>query len=150
MKKFIKLKITFIVSILIVCISGLARPLFEKKEIKINNKKIKVEIADNSEKQQHGLMYLKKLKDGEGMLFVFADEQIRSFWMKNTYIDLSIAYFDAQLRLINILDMKAMASDMQSDFTTYLSEKPAKYALEVPKGWFLKHKIKVGDKLVLD
>lgn len=95
-------------------------------------------------------MFRKSLKEGEGMLFIFPDEQLRTFWMKNTYIDLSIAYFDKKKKLINTIDMKATKPEGETNYPIYPSEKPAKYALEVPKGWFLKHKIKPGDKLVLE
>jgi hypothetical protein len=120
---------------------------FKTKTIKVGGVAVVAEIADTPEKSTRGLMFRKKLDEGTGMLFIFPDEEIRSFWMKNTFIDLSIGFFDAQQRLVDIQDMRAVKSEMEINPPTYQSAAPAKYALEVPRGWFQKHKIKVGDKL---
>jgi uncharacterized membrane protein (UPF0127 family) len=123
---------------------------FSKKNLRIENKKIKVEIADTPERHERGLMFRKSLKDDEGMLFIFDDEEIRHFWMKNTFVDLDIGYFDHNKVLVDIAHMKAVKSEMESNLPTYPSAKPAQYALEVPKGWFDKHKIKLGQKFKID
>ena len=141
--------IFFILSLNLFAQDPAHRPQFEKKTIKVGNTKILVELADTREKQAYGLMFRQSLKDGEGMLFVFQDEEVRNFWMKNTFIDLSIAYISSNKKIIKILDMAATKSEMESFLSTYSSETPAQYALEVPKGWFLRNKIKLGDKLVL-
>lgn len=122
---------------------------FEKSKIKIGDKTIAVELAKTSEQQQHGLMYRTKLADNEGMLFIFADEDFRAFWMKNTRIDLSIGYFDKARVLKEIIDMKA-TSIMETNPPTYPSRVRSQYALEMTKGWFAKNKIKVGDKFNWD
>ncbi|MBC7742658.1 MAG: DUF192 domain-containing protein [Bdellovibrionaceae bacterium] len=92
-------------------------------------------------------MFRKKLGSDEGMLFVFESEGIRTFWMKNTLIDLSIGYFDKSKKLIDIQEMKAMNSVLEKDLPTYPSKSPAMYALEMPTGWFKKNKIKEGAQL---
>jgi uncharacterized membrane protein (UPF0127 family) len=69
-----------------------------------------------------------------------------SFWMKNTRIPLSIAYIDANRAIIDIQDM-VPASDIEKFPPSYPSKKPAQYALEMNLGWFVKNKIKVGDKI---
>lgn len=119
---------------------------FEKKKLKIGSQTLTVEIADTNEKAARGLMYRKELPEGTGMLFVFPDEQVRGFWMKNTFIPLSIGYFNSKKELIDIQDMVPAQSEMQMDLPTYVSKQPAQYALEVPKGWFSKHKIKLKEK----
>ncbi len=119
---------------------------FAKEKIKIGSKLITVEIADNHEKQAFGLMYRSALANDQGMLFVFSDEQVRSFWMKNTFVPLSIGYFDSQKKLIDIQDMKPAISEMQTDFPSYASRAPAQYALEMSLGWFQKNKIKLGQR----
>jgi uncharacterized membrane protein (UPF0127 family) len=118
-----------------------ARIVFEKQKIKLGSQTLVVEIADNSEKSAQGLMFRKQLPEGTGMLFVFPDEKIRSFWMKNTFVPLSIGFFNSKRELIDIQDMNPAQSEMQTDFPNYVSKGPARYALEVPKGWFSKHKV---------
>lgn len=119
---------------------------FEKRKLQIRSQVLSVEIADTQEKTALGLMYRKELKEGHGMLFIFPDEQVRSFWMKNTFVPLSIGYFNAKKELIDIQDMVPAGSEMQRNFPTYVSIGPAQYALEVPIGWFAKHKIQVKEK----
>lgn len=114
---------------------------------KKNKKIISVELAETPEQHAHGLMFRKKLKNNEGMLFVFNDEQIREFWMKNTLINLDIGYFDKSKKLINIQQMAAVTSVLQIDVPTYPSKRPAMYALEMPVHWFKKNKFDEGTQL---
>jgi len=122
------------------------RPRFEKKKIMVQDKKIMVEIADTDEKRAYGLMFVKKLPLDEGMLFVFDEAEIQSFWMKNTLIPLSIGYFDGQGILIESLEMEP-ESLLARQFKAYPSRSQAKYALEMNKGWFKKNGIKPGAHL---
>lgn len=121
---------------------------FDKQKIELLNKKnkikITVEVARTEQEHARGLMFREKLAKDEGMLFVFENESIREFWMKNTLIDLDIGYFDKNNKLIDIQQMKAVTSIMQTDLPTYPSKKPAQYALEMTKGWFKKNKIEEG------
>lgn len=106
---------------------------------------INAEIVDTDFSRMKGLMYRKNLHKKSGMLFVFPYEKMLNFWMKNTYIPLSIAYID-KLGIINeIYHMKPLDTS-----TTYPSKLPAKYALEVNKGWFSKNKITAGYKVILN
>lgn len=127
-----------------------AQPTLPQKILKIGGQTLKVEIADTPERQEAGLMFRKSLKEGEGMLFIFPNEQPRAFWMKNTFIDLAIGYFDGKKTLIDIQEMKAAGSLMDDRPPNYPSSGPAKYALEVPKEWFKKHHVKVGMKMKLE
>jgi uncharacterized membrane protein (UPF0127 family) len=117
-----------------------------KRRIRVGNQTVTAEVADTEGSRTQGLMHRKHLDAGTGMLFIFENAEKRYFWMKNTLIPLSIAYFDSQKKLINIVDMEP-ASPIEVNPKTYASTGPAKYALEVPKGWFIKVGIKVGDKL---
>jgi len=100
---------------------------------------VKAEIAGTSEERTHGLMFRKELPDGEGMLFIFESDQVLSFWMKNTYIPLSIAYISWDGRIIDIKDM------YPHDENSVSSSRSVRYALEVPQGWFSRSGIRVGD-----
>jgi len=117
---------------------------FEKAEIKVGDKVVHAKIADNDERREHGLMFVKKLGANEGMLFVFEDERVQNFWMKNTVIPLSIGFFDEQGRLIDVQEMKPSPSLMDKDPPTYKSSGTALFVLEMPEGWFKKNHVEVG------
>ncbi|MCB0410916.1 MAG: DUF192 domain-containing protein [Bdellovibrionales bacterium] len=119
----------------------------KKEKISIGKKEIFVEIARTQQQLSVGLMFRKQLPQNEGMLFVFPDEAPRNFWMKNTFIPLSIGFFSSKGELLEILDMNPMTSVLQQEVPTYQSKHPAKYALEMNKGWFAMNKIKKGQTL---
>lgn len=112
-------------------------------QIRIGKEILDVEIADTQESRAIGLMGRKTLPEGKGMLFVYDKAQRLAFWMKNTWIPLSIGFFDDQKILIKTLDMDPPVGD---HLIRYRSTAPARYALEVPQGWFERHKILVGNK----
>jgi uncharacterized protein len=100
---------------------------------------VAAEIADTQHTRTYGLMNRKSLAKNSGMLFVFNTEKYLSFWMKNTYIPLSIAYIDKKGVIRDIQHMKPLDTSV-----TYPSKYPVKYALEVNRGWFKKNNIKPG------
>jgi len=113
------------------------------EQIRIGKEVLTVEIADTRASRAKGLMGRKELPDGHGMLFIYDKPQRLVFWMKNTLIPLSIAFFDEDKEVINILDMDPPVGSNQ---IRYRSTAPALYALEVPQGWFEKHHIERGAK----
>jgi len=98
------------------------------------------EVARTPDERAEGLMYREELPDGTGMIFVFEDMQIRSFWMQNTYVALDIAYMDASFSVVDILQMDPLTTE------SHAGAAPAMFALEVPQGWFASHGVKVGDR----
>jgi uncharacterized membrane protein (UPF0127 family) len=105
---------------------------------------INVEIARTEEERALGLMYRKKLDDGQGMIFIFDRDQQLSFWMKNTVIPLSIAYIDSDGNILEIKDMQP------NDLNSVRSSRSVRYALEVPQGWFGRVNVKAGDRIKID
>lgn len=112
-------------------------------QIQLGDEILTVEIANTPSAHARGLMGRNQLPEGHGMLFIYQKAERLSFWMKNTLIPLSIAFFDEEKTLINILDMDPPQGDL---FLHYRSTAPALYALEVPQGWFEKHGIQKGAK----
>ena len=106
---------------------------------------VRVEIADDAEEMARGLMGRTALAEGAGMLFAYPEERELSFWMKNTLIPLSIAFMDSQGRIVDIQDMEALDDTPPH----YASAEPARYALEVNKGFFDERGVEVGDRVRL-
>jgi uncharacterized membrane protein (UPF0127 family) len=90
-----------------------------------------VEIADEPEEHQQGLMGRMELPEDQGMLFIFPKAQLLSFWMKNTLMPLDLLFFDARGRFVGHQYMVPCEFD---PCLLYRSRHPAKYALEVHAG----------------
>lgn len=112
----------------------------------LGHQKLRLEVVESVEDRARGLMYRSSLPADQGMLFVFEAEQPLTFWMKNTLLPLSIAYLDANLKIVDIQDMNPAPAAIREP-PRYPSAKPAQFALEVNQGWFKKHKIGLGARL---
>lgn len=109
----------------------------------VGSKAVKVELATNEESRRKGLQSREHLEEDSGMFFMFDEPKYLSFWMENTYIPLSIAYLDENYKIIDIFDMKPLSK------ASTTSTKPAKFALEVNKGWFKKNNISTGTHIAI-
>lgn len=105
---------------------------------------LKVEVARTQEQQEKGYMFRKNIPDGNAMIFVYDEDHIMSFWMKNTPHPLSIAFIDSSFKIRNIFDMQPYTTNKT------ISTCSVRYALEVPQGWFEKNNIRVGDVIHID
>ncbi len=101
-----------------------------------------IEIAESEFAIQTGLMYRSSMKDNQGMLFIFPDMQMRSFFMKNTRIPLDIIYIDNNKRVVSIQE-----NAIPFDQTSLPSTGPAKYVLEINGGLSKKLNITPGSRV---
>jgi uncharacterized membrane protein (UPF0127 family) len=137
------LMIRFIASTCCACL--LAFPLLAasaglaQRTLEIGENKLVVEVASTPATRETGLMNRFSLQPDHGMLFVFEAPQPLAFWMKNTYIPLSIAFVDRNGRILNIEDMRPQ------DEATHWSKGQALYAIEMRQGWFAAKGIAAGD-----
>jgi uncharacterized membrane protein (UPF0127 family) len=110
-------------------------------ELTINGHRVTAEVATTVATRGVGLMRRFSLRPDHGMLFVFDAPQPLTFWMKNTYIPLSIAFIAADGRILNIEDMAPQTENLHN------SRGPAMFALEMKKGWFAQSAISAGDRV---
>ncbi|MBN8735587.1 MAG: DUF192 domain-containing protein [Xanthomonadales bacterium] len=102
-----------------------------------------VELAGTPAEQEHGLMERTSMPADHGMLFVFPDDEPRTFWMKNTLIPLDMLFFDAAHKLVTI---QADAQPCKADpCKLYPSNAPARYVLELNAGTAAKLGVHEGD-----
>ncbi|MBN1637640.1 MAG: DUF192 domain-containing protein [Ignavibacteriales bacterium] len=104
---------------------------------------INIEIADDDSKREQGLMYRDKMEENQGMLFIFPVEEPRSFWMSNTMISLDIIFVNSKNEIVKIHKNTTPYSR-----TSYPSDAPAQFVVEVITGFTDKYNIKEGDKVV--
>lgn len=110
-------------------------------QVYINNIPLNLEVACTKEQITQGLMFREYLGENEGMIFIFDKPQVLNFWMKNTLIDLDIAfvYFN---RIEKIKSMNALSEEIVS------SNVLANIAIEMNKGFFEKHGIQQGSEII--
>lgn len=107
-----------------------------------------VELAATPSARAQGLMYRDQLEENSGMVFLYPQAQDHGpFWMKNTKIPLSIAFFDGKGVIRRILDMEPCSAE---PCPTYDPGVAYRGALETNQGWFAEHGIKEGDTIRLE
>jgi uncharacterized membrane protein (UPF0127 family) len=102
---------------------------------------IHAEVARTEVEMAVGLMHRRELPPNDGMLFAYETAETRCFWMKNTFIPLSIAFIGDDGTITSIEDMEPLKLD------AHCSTKPVRYALEMNQGWFAKRGLKPGVQL---
>ena len=133
MKKFLLLAF--------MCIAGSALAELPTVQLSAGMHLIRAELADSMGTRMEGLMHRKSMPQGSGMVFVFDENAAHCMWMKNTLIPLSVAFIDEAGAIINIADMQPHSEQ------SHCATRPARYALEMNKGWFAQRGIKPGAKL---
>jgi uncharacterized membrane protein (UPF0127 family) len=113
-------------------------------DIEVGGISARVELAATGNARREGLMQRPSLAADEGMLLVFPRALVLEMWMLNTLIPLDVGFFDRQGRLINWLSMEP-----DGGRRIHTSSAPARYALEMNQGWFTRHHIRTGARLVL-
>ena len=114
-----------------------------RAEVIIGSSKFYVEVASDDLARSKGLMFRESLEKERGMLFVYNDSEIRSFWMKNTLIPLDMLFIDEKGQIKKI---RSAVPCETSVCESYGSEVPAKYVLEIRGGLAEEKGIKEGDR----
>lgn len=103
---------------------------------------LEAEVAANKSQRAQGLMHRNSMPQGQGMLFVYPMPAYFCMWMKNTNIPLSVAFIDAQGKVINIEEMAPQTE------TNHCTARNATYALEANIGWFARHGVVPGTQVL--
>lgn len=102
---------------------------------------VRAEVAADFGTRMRGLMHRASMPQNAGMLFIFDESTQHCMWMKNTLIPLSVAFIDDSGTITNIADM-----DPQTE-NSHCASRPARYALEMNRGWFAARGIKPGSRI---
>ena len=114
--------------------------------VKIGNKTILVEIADDEAKRIQGLSGRKTLADNAGLLFIFERPAIQGFWMKDMRFPIDIIFLDEGLRVINVYEGVAPSTFPTLFYPLTL----AQYVLEINSGEASRLGIDIGSQMILD
>ena len=145
-----KILIIFAITLLTICFIIFLFYTKEKQEqhqsiapaVEINDIIIPVELVDTPEKHIQGLSDRKELNGG--MLFLFDERQVRSFWMKNMHFPIDIIWISHR-RVVNI--SKNLQPEGKNPKKTYSSIYPVYYVLEVNAGFCEENNISIGDRV---
>ena len=111
--------------------------------IRVGEIPLVVEVAKEHATRQKGMMFRANLAPDEAMLFIFDRDSNLAFWMKNTPVDLDLAYIRSDGSITQTERMKANVVE------PVYSREPVRFALEVPPGWLQKHGVDVGMKVII-
>lgn len=116
-----------------------AQPRLQTMKMFVGPHELTTELALKPIEIYTGMMWRTNMPEGEAMLFAFADATPRSFYMKNTYVPLSIAYIDTQGVIQEIHDLHP-----RNEEPVPSTAENIQFCLEVPQGWFKRHSVVPG------
>jgi uncharacterized membrane protein (UPF0127 family) len=100
---------------------------------------IGIYLATSFEEQRRGLMFVRKLPENTGMLFVYDETDVHSMWMKNTYVSLDMVFARADGTVSSVIhNTQPLSLDSQA------SIEPVNYVLELSAG--TARRLKIGPK----
>ena len=105
----------------------------------------RLRIAATELEKARGLMGVESLPKDEGMAFFYEGDLRMSFWMKNTPLDLDIAFVDKTGLILEVRTMKA-----QDTNTTDAGSDQCRVAIEMAGGWFARAGVKAGDRVSVE
>jgi uncharacterized protein len=107
--------------------------------------RVDVELATTAASRTRGLMWRRELKAGQGMLFVFPEDEVQSFWMRNTLIPLDMLFIDSSQTIVGIIERAEPRT-----LAPRTVGRPGRYVLEVPGGWCASVGIRPGGRVELE
>ena len=138
-----------LITILIVAAGASGYFIYKTKksaEVVIDGKTFKVELATTTAQQEKGLSGRDHLDENSGMLFVFPNSDIYTFWMKDTKIPLDIIWINDD----KVIEMTTLQPETANNIPQYNPKNQANYVLELNAGTAQQNGFKVGDEVKID
>jgi len=112
-----------------------------------NGSRVVLEVVADPDTRAQGLMFRSSISPDHGMLFIFPDVDVHSFWMKNTLIPLDIVWIDEAKSVVHV---ERNVPPCKSDpCPSYPPKGAAKFVLELAAGEATARGLDVGDRLVI-
>lgn len=113
---------------------------------KVNTNEFMLEVADTPESRKTGLMNRTQMDQDKGMVFIFDNDGMYSFWMKNTLISLDILWLDSNYKIVYIAKNVPPCEETKTPkCPSYSPGVMARYVVELNAGVSDTGNIKVGD-----
>jgi len=117
--------------------------LEERIDVVLGGETFRVEVARTGEQKRQGLMLRKSIGPREGMIFVYDTDQHLAFWMKDTILPLTLLFLSKDGEILQVEDLKPFS------LKTVISERAARYGLELPEGVLKELGVEIGDRVIL-
>lgn len=115
----------------------------------VGDVRVNVEIAETPTARQQGLSNRASLDQNSGMLFIFDEQSVQTFWMKNTLISLDFIWI-RDGKVVDITEYVPTEPGVSDDLLKRYSPKEAvDWVLEVNAGWVDRNEVEIGDLVVL-
>lgn len=114
--------------------------------VQIGDQKVMVEIADSPFARARGLSRHAPLQENQGMVFIFSKPDRHQFWMKDMKFPVDIVWLN-EGRVVDIAPVVPVS--VTKDLPVYMPRLPASSALELRAGFVDRHRVKIGDTVVL-
>ncbi|WP_276302329.1 DUF192 domain-containing protein [Halorussus lipolyticus] len=114
------------------------------------NATVSLMVADEPDERRSGLMHRESLANDTGMVFVYPNARQVSFWMKNTLIPLDMIFVAENGTVLNVQHASVQPNASTGELANYPSDGPAKYVVELPRGFANRTGVGPGSKLVFD
>jgi uncharacterized membrane protein (UPF0127 family) len=139
-----------------VAANGTDEPVKEK--IEIAGKQYKLDVAADMVARTNGLSHRTSIDDDGGMIFIFPDTDMRSFWMKDCLVNMDLMFLDSQGRIVAMHEMaqepprreEETVAQYEARLKRYTSGKRAQFAIELKAGSMKQLGLSLGQKLGLD
>ena len=128
----------------LVLISCIGCGLNRAKKVCIGKACVLAEVADTPAKRVKGLMFRDSLPQGKGMLFVFEQEKVHGFWMKNMHFPLDLLWINSAKTIVDIYPHALPCKDICK---TLAPRAAARFVVEVNAGFVAKNRVQVGDSV---
>lgn len=113
-------------------------------DVEIGDDIYRLEVAHTDEQRQRGLSSRSSLDIDEGMLFLFDEAQRVSFWMRDTILELSLAWIDEEGRIYEVVDLVPMSLELVTSPVKVIA------AIELPQGSFSRSEALILDPIIID
>lgn len=120
-----------------------------RARVSIGDRAFDLELAMDDAAQATGLSGRRHIDPDGGMLFVFNDSRVRSFWMKGCHVPIDLIFLDAAARVIAIHEMRPEPGVDDADLTSYGSRYAARYAVELAGGTAARLGLRHGQQIRL-
>ena len=116
---------------------------FYLTSLELKHQKFNVWLALNPLQYREGLSFVSSdaVPPRYGMLFIYPENEERTFWMKDTFINLDIAFIKENGEVVTIYSMS------RDSYELFSSTEDVRYVLELREGTFKEIALKVGDKI---